>query len=178
MRPFPALATLGFAALCAASSALAAGEVYKWTNDAGVVQYTDSPPDGRPFERIKSAASREASAAGSETQAAPVAEETGLESAEGESDEEERELTESEIAQAAAAKAAAAAAAAAKETERANCNNAMANIASINAYPEIRMDRDGDGKVEILTDEQRTAELERNQALAKIYCAPAAGAEG
>ena len=58
--PFPALATLGFAALCAASAALAAGEVYKWTDEAGVVQYTDSAPDGRPYETVKTAKSRTA----------------------------------------------------------------------------------------------------------------------
>lgn len=53
MRPFLPLASLALAAVFAATAAQAAGEVYKWTDDAGVVQYTDSPPDGRPFSKVK-----------------------------------------------------------------------------------------------------------------------------
>ena len=53
MRPFLPLASLALAAVFAATAAQAAGEVYKWTDDAGVVQYTDSPPDGRPFTTVK-----------------------------------------------------------------------------------------------------------------------------
>ena len=39
-------------ALCSAAAS-AAGEVYKWTDDEGRVHYTDAPPDGRDYERIK-----------------------------------------------------------------------------------------------------------------------------
>lgn len=53
MRPYFAIAILG---LVAASAAQAAGEVYKWTDDKGVVHYTDAPPEGRDFEKKKAVA--------------------------------------------------------------------------------------------------------------------------
>ena len=42
------------AVLCglAAVAAVQASSVYKWTDDKGVVQYTDAPPEGRTFERL------------------------------------------------------------------------------------------------------------------------------
>ena len=30
-----------------------AATVYKWTNDQGVVQYTDAPPEGRQFQKLE-----------------------------------------------------------------------------------------------------------------------------
>jgi hypothetical protein len=70
MRPHLAIALLG---LFAASTAQAAGEVYKWKDDAGVVHYTDAPPDGRSFEKMKTAAPKPAEPAAPAEPAKPAA---------------------------------------------------------------------------------------------------------
>ena len=147
MRPILTLAILGLAALGAATSALAAGEVYKWTDDAGVVQYTDYAPEGRAFEKLKSTGSK-----------APSAVEPVVPAAEGD-------------------EAANAAPAPAPGTAEANCASARQNVENITRFPDVSMDRDGDGTPEKLTAEQRTAELERNQTLVTLYCPPEAVAE-
>jgi len=150
MRLSPALAALGFVALCATSSAMAAGEVYKWTNDAGVVQYTDSPPDGRPFEKIVSNTSRP-----------PVSVE----------DASDGTVTdpETEVAADAAPR---------PGTAASNCDVARKNVESITKFPDVKMDRDGDGTAEVLTADERTAELARNQGLVDIYCPKEADTQG
>lgn len=69
MRPYFAIALLGLVA----ASAAQAGEVYKWTDDKGVVHYTDAPPEGRDFEKKKTAAPPPATAPQAEADAAEPA---------------------------------------------------------------------------------------------------------
>jgi hypothetical protein len=52
--------------LLLAASSSQASAVYKWTDDKGVVQYTDAPPEGRKFERLD--------VRGASTQSAPTEE--------------------------------------------------------------------------------------------------------
>jgi hypothetical protein len=146
MRPLTRFATVGLVALCAATTALAASEVYKWTDDAGVVQYTDSPPDGRPFEKMKTSGSK------STATVEPVATPEQL--------------------------AAAETAAPTAGTDGANCAAARQNVENISRFPEVTMDRDGDGTPEKLTAEQRQVELDRNQGLVTLYCPPDPAADG
>lgn len=70
MRPYFAIAILGLVA----ASAAQAGEVYKWTDDKGVVHYTDAPPEGRDFEKKKAVAPAPATAPQAESEAEPKAE--------------------------------------------------------------------------------------------------------
>lgn len=148
MRPILTLAILGLAALVAATSALA-GEVYKWTDDAGVVQYTDYAPEGRAFEKLKTPGSKPAAP----VQEAPVAE--------------------------AAADAATVAEAPAQGSAEANCAAARQNVDNISRFADVTMDRNGDGVPEKLSAEQRIEELRRNEQLVSLYCAKdAAAAEG
>jgi len=123
--------------LCFAAPAFAAGEVYKWTDDKGVVQYTDTPPDGREFTRLSAPKPRpdpapepapEAAAAPASTPAPPPG------------------------------------------SAIANCESAKRNVENITRFTDISMDRDGDGTPEKLTEDERAKELERNQALVKLYC--------
>lgn len=52
MRRIPsALAAMAIAALFF-GQARAATEVYKWTDENGVVHYTDAPPEGSAYERL------------------------------------------------------------------------------------------------------------------------------
>lgn len=46
-----ALAILAVAAVLI-SSAQAANEVYKWTDEKGLVHYTDAPPEGHRYEKL------------------------------------------------------------------------------------------------------------------------------
>ena len=133
MRPTFALALL---ALFAAASA-SAGEVYKWTDDKGHVQYTDAPPEGREFIKMKTGTPRPPTAAVVEPVLDPAAD---------------------------------AAAPAPQGTAQANCDAARKNVENIEKFPEVSMDRDGDGSAETLTKEQRQEELDRNRSLRDLYC--------
>ena len=146
MRPFPALATLALVTMFTTSSAMAAGEVYKWTDDKGVAQYTDSPPDGRPFTVVNTGRSKPPAAAQPEAQAIDPA--TG-------------EPIPNPLPVARTGSAAA------------NCATAQANVDNLTRYTDVNMDRNGDGTPEKLTDEERKTELERSQTLVKLYCLPA-----
>lgn len=127
-----------------------AGAVYKWTDDKGVVHYTDAPPEGRTAERREVTATRPAAAAqGDEVPAG----------ADGEP-----------IADAAP-----------KASADANCEIVRRNTAALAGGGSIAMDIDGDGKADVLTAEQRAAELQRAQQLIPAFCgaevAAAAAAE-
>jgi hypothetical protein len=140
MRSYLALALLSFVA----ASAAHAGEVYKWTDDKGVVHYTETPPPGRDFEKKKVAASKPA------TPAPATATQPG----------------------------GAAAPAPAQGSTEANCIAARRNVENLERFDEISMDRDGDGKPEKLTPEQKDEEIKRSQALANLYCPQEAAPSG
>lgn len=144
MRPFPALATLALALMFTTSAALAAGEVYKWTDDDGVAQYTDSPPDGRPFTVVNTGKSKAPAAAQPESQAIDPA--TG-----------EPIPAAPPVAKTGSAEA--------------NCATAMTNVDNLTRYTDVNMDRNGDGTPEKLSEDERKSELERSQTLVKLYCA-------
>jgi hypothetical protein len=141
-----AAASLALAALCTTGRADAVGEVYKWTDENGVVHYTDSPPEGKPFttKEVK-APSVPAPAPAPEADAtteAPAA--TGTPPAD-----------------------------AAKSPEQRNCEIARKNFETLSANENITADRNNDGVPEPLTAEQRTAELKRSESLIAAYCEPA-----
>ena len=138
MRPTLALTLL---ALIAAAPAFA-GEVYKWTDDKGHVQYTDAPPEGREFIKMKTGTQRPPTAVVEPAASTPTAVESEPVAVQG--------------------------------SAQANCAAARKNVENSEKVPEVSMDRDGDGKPETLTAEQRTAELQRNKGLVEIYCAPEA----
>lgn len=133
----PALAAL---LLVFATQAFAAGEVYKWTDEKGVVHYTETPPPDRDFEKKKVDA---APAATPEAAAAPAP---------------------------AAAPQDGSQAAAPESPIQSNCATARTNVDQLERNKDVRVDLNGDGQAEILTEEQHAAELKRNRALVEIYC--------
>ena len=143
MRPYLAIAILGLVA----ASAVQAAAVYKWKDDKGVVHYTDAPPEGRDFERMKSAAPDPAAAAVPADDAAP---EAGAEADPAAAPEPRQGSPE------------------------ANCASARRNIEAMERFEVISMDRDGDGEPEKLTAEQKEEELQRARSLAGIFCPPEA----
>lgn len=141
MRSHLALALLGLVA----AAVVQAGEVYKWTDDKGVVHYTDAPPQNRDFEKKQTRVPPPA------TPVAPTD---------------------------AAPSGGAAANAPAQGSMDANCSAARRNVENLERFDEISMDRDGDGKPEKLTPEQKDEELKRSKALVELYCPKEAAASG
>lgn len=66
-----ALALLAAAAVLI-SNAQAATEVYKWTDEKGLVHYTDAPPEGHQYEKLNLGSSRTLSEAPPPTPELPV----------------------------------------------------------------------------------------------------------
>lgn len=58
----------------------------------------------------------------------------------------------------------------AKASSNPACTRARANIAVFANNDSVSMDRDGDGKAEVLSDAQRAAELDRAMAVSKTAC--------
>ena len=121
--------------LLAPGAVLAAGKLYKWTDENGVTHYTDEPPAGQQFETRPVQA---------DPPAAPAA----------------------EIAPA---------------VESENCRRTRANVATLEKPGQVRMDIDGDGEAEPLSDLQRNEQLEIARRQVGVYCtvtAPAADEQG
>jgi hypothetical protein len=139
-----AAACLALAALCTTGRADAVGEVYKWTDENGVVHYTDSPPEGKPFttKEVKAASAPAPAPEAGETPEAPAA--TGTPPAE-----------------------------AAKTPAQRNCDIARKNLENLNAHENITADRNNDGVQEPLTAEERATEIKRSESLIAVYCEPA-----
>ena len=57
-----------------------------------------------------------------------------------------------------------------KTNNQSNCEQARKNVATFESSAGVSMDRDGDGTPEVLTEQERREELERTQALIKLYC--------
>ncbi len=138
-----AAASLALAALCTTGRADAAGEVYKWTDEDGVVHYTDSPPEGKPFT-TKEVKTPVVPAPAPAPEAATSTKATGTPPAE-----------------------------ATKTPAQRNCDIARKNLENLNAHENITADRNNDGVQEPLTAEERATEIKRSESLIAVYCEPA-----
>jgi hypothetical protein len=128
-----------------------ASTVYKWTDDKGVVQYTDSPPEGRQFVRMQigGAGARSDDAAGDEGEGAEPAEGEAAEGepAEGPSPAEQR-----------------------LQTMKANCATARDNLRTLERFEVVTIDVDGDGKAETLDAAGREKAIADNKELVRQFC--------
>lgn len=134
-----------------------AATVYKWTDDKGVVQYTDAPPEGRKFQRLNVGGS------GSRTDIRPAP-------------EPENGATTGESAEAAPPSSAQSR----LDAMKANCEMARKNLATLQNYRVINADVDGDGTAETLDAEGRQQAIEQSLELMRESCldeapAPAEG---
>lgn len=127
--------------------------VYKWTDDKGVVQYTDNAPEGRPFTRID--VGRSGSRASAETDGADAETATSEAGADGASEGTSAELTPAQQR---------------LETMKAICATARRNLDTLEKFEGVTMDRDGDGTAETLDAEARETELARNRQLINENC--------
>jgi hypothetical protein len=142
MRVLPLLAT---AALVFAGAA-AAQQYYKWKDSSGTWHYTTTPPPaGAQVEKVNvnSAPVEGAAPAAPAAGAAPTA---------------------------GAAPAAAPAPVPLAAQRNKMCEDSRARVATLESSPVVKMDTDGDGTPEPLSQEQHGAELQRARELARVYC--------
>lgn len=138
MRSAPILVSIALAAGLALGATAQAADVYKWTDDKGVVHYADAPPDGQKYERMRVSSGTTTAAPDPAPQATPAAATP------------EPGSVEDQIAKHKAARAQ-------------NCQIARDNLALIENSPDVQKDFDGDGKPEPMTPEQRASEIKANQ---------------
>ncbi len=122
-----------------------ASDVYKWTDEKGVVHYADAPPEGRKYERVNVSSGATTTSAAEEEAAPAEAAATDQESPEG------------AMARYTAARAQ-------------NCMIARDNLAAFEQFENVQKDIDGDGTPEVLTPEQRETEIARNRDLVARSC--------
>lgn len=139
MRSAPILVSIALAAGLALAASAHAADVYKWTDDKGVVHYADAPPDGQKYERVRVSSGTTSTAADPAPQAAPAAAATP---AAGSAEEQIAKYN---------------------ETRAKNCQIARDNLTLIQNSPDVQKDFDGDGTPEPMTPEQRASEIKANQ---------------
>lgn len=130
-------------ALAASSSALA--RVYKWVDDEGNVQYTQSPPPDRPAETIQTR----------------VPDRSGTEEGnrQWQTDEEAGNADEG-TGQVAMER---------KEQKQRNCEIARKNAELLEAGVRVQV-RDDEGNPQVLDDEQMARKLEESQRQIELFC--------
>ncbi len=121
-----------------------ATELYRWTDEKGVVHYSDKKPEGIAAERRKI---EEPSRSGAES--AEGAEST--ESGEAEDATEEDDGI-------------------GPDPNSPECLTARSNLEALQAEADVAMDVDGDGEAEVLDAEARQRAIEQHQALVRQNC--------
>jgi len=132
---------------CLAGAALA-GNTYKWTDDKGQIQYTQLPPNDRPYTVIKSAAS-------------PVNENA--------TEESSTSLTSKPADKANPKASAGEYTSAEKEKLSKNCDIAKQNREMLRTAAKIRV-TDEKGEPRHLTEEERKARLADTEKQIAFYC--------
>ncbi len=136
------IAGLAASMLLVANSAHAAKELYRWTDEKGVVHYSDTKPKGTEFER-RDVATDPVRPPGAETNAASAA----------------------------AAAAATPAAPKPKPEPSPECLQARSNLETLNTAESVSMDTDGDGVPETLDADARQRAVFSGYALMEKLCA-------
>jgi hypothetical protein len=142
------LAISALMVLLTLGAATSAAEVYKWTDDSGVLQYTQMPPEDRPFQPVRqqrspTPPSAPATAAGSEPESSAV--ESG-----------DAVMT--------------AAAGSMAEAKQKNCELARRNAEVLSTKTTILMSDPASGEERKLSEEERQQQLEQAERDAGYYC--------
>jgi hypothetical protein len=122
------------------AAAAEASAVYKWTDDKGVVQYTDAPPEGRKFEKL------DVGGAGSRAERDRPAPTPAP-------DDSAPSPAQQRLA-----------------TMRANCEAARKNLQTMEQFEVVTADTDNDGVAETLDAETRQRAIDQNRELVRQYC--------
>jgi hypothetical protein len=132
---------------------LVASDVYKWIDEDGAVHYGAQPPLGANTTRMKvsSGGGSRASTADAE-QGASDEDDSAQSSAEGDQQSAAAEQPETDPEQAAKI-----------------CADARRNLQIMETHGRVR-ERDGEGNVVVLTDEQKQARIDKANELVEAYC--------
>ncbi|MDW8478913.1 MAG: DUF4124 domain-containing protein [Xanthomonadales bacterium] len=121
--------------------AVSAGKYYRWVDERGVAHFSDRPPAHGRFEEVVT--EEKAQAAKEEAPAAPTAADAAPPA--------EPRLD-------------------AEAARRINCDNARQVLADLEANETVRMDLDGDGRLETLSAARRREQIALWQGKVAEYC--------
>lgn len=132
-----------------------AGELYKWTDENGKVQYTQFPPKNRPYTTmtitgVKAPAPQAPAAAAPALATEEAAKEEGGKAAKG------KAKTDDQSSQFLASK-------------KSNCDVAKKNQETLTSKSRISF-KDKDGKTRLMTDQERADQLKLADEQIKTYC--------
>jgi hypothetical protein len=136
----PLTLTLALAMAWAGADACAAERIYQWTDAQGVTHYTDRPPAQGEY--------RDRQVDGRQPARTPMA-------------EPEPVGDDTIVAENADMLAL---------QRQENCNRARQNLNTLRRSPQVRLDRDGDGTPEPLSDAERTHQMEVAAQQVRRYC--------
>jgi len=139
------ITSLMFSLIMASASAAS----YKWLDDNGNVVYSQQPPDGRPYETVKTT---KPSSVSSQPTPAQSSFEAGVKQ-----NDEEREL-DSKVQQAAAES---------EQLRADNCKAAKNNLETYTVYRRIKNDQ---GEVVRLDDNERARLIQESKDGIKEFC--------
>lgn len=148
---------LGFSGLTLASFQAEAGELYKWTDENGKVQYTQFPPKDRPYTTM-SLTGVKAPAASEAAERPDTADTTAPE---GEEEAKPEAKTKGEKAKDQSSQFLAA--------KRSNCETAQKNLSTLTSKTRVSI-KDQDGKARLMSDQERSDHLKLAQEQVKTYC--------
>ncbi|MBI2379546.1 MAG: DUF4124 domain-containing protein [Gammaproteobacteria bacterium] len=156
-RPFMLSLILGFSGLALASLHVEAGELYKWTDENGKIQYTQFPPKDRPYTTMNiTGVKAPAAAEAPERPAASDTETPEGKAAAGENGKTKGEKAKDQSSQFLAAK-------------RSNCETAQKNLSTLTSKTRVSI-KDKDGQPRLMTDQERADQLKLAQEQVKTYC--------
>ncbi len=132
----------------------ATARTYRWVDENGVTIYSQSrPPSGTNATVIKApppAPASESSGTTNKLKARLEASEKAKKEKNEAKEKEEKTIRNAEI-------------------KKQNCENAKKNLSSLELHPRIKKKMD-DGEYKILSDEERTADIEKAKKAIKKYC--------
>jgi len=147
----PTLNVLLTTLLLGLAGAVAAAEMYKWTDTDGNVHYSQSPPPQGQFQTLKpnaSATTRPVQSDTAKTAIQPAEEAPQAVDPEQEKREQQRKQLEADIAEY-------------------NCAAAREQIEIYKNYKRIQ---DTQGNISVLSDEERAAKIKAAEKTIKKYC--------
>jgi len=148
-HPIIGLILLGLA--MALMTPLSHASTYKWEDDSGNTHYTQHPPKGRPYTKLKSKKHRPATPAKPVT-ASPTT--TGNSGNTGSGNSVGEKALKLEMAK--------------NEKQRKdNCKTAKENLHAYSVYRRIRQ---ADGTVVSLTDKERNSRKKRSETAVREFC--------
>ena len=149
-------------------SAASAAEFHKWKDENGVWHYSETPPENHASTAVEVNTFQPALPPA----AAPAS--PGVTTASTTAATETASNTPSAPAATLPAPTAEPGAAPRRggRDRKANCERTRLNVATLETYAQVTLDRNNDGVPETLSESEHLAELEKARAQMKVFCAP------